>query len=112
VAFGPFTLHGNRSWRIGGDHVRLEAVARDGFVDEGGDPREGNLALVVIERGNGETVRQWIRAGDPFVLGGEEWTLTRIGDRGRIAEWSGHEPAVPARQPGRFAVFTPGRPRP
>jgi hypothetical protein len=107
MAVGPFTVHGNRSWRIGGDSVRVEAVAREGFLDADGDPHEGTVGLIVIARAGGEEERSWLQVGERVVLGGEEWELSRVGDRGKIAEWLSGEPGVPRRQPGRFAIFSP-----
>jgi hypothetical protein len=107
LAFGPFTVHGSRAWRIGGDLVRVDAVAREGFVDASGDPHEGTVAMIVIDRAGGTKERSWLHVGERIVLGREQWVLTRVGDRGRIAEWMSHEPVVPTKQPGRFAVFAP-----
>jgi hypothetical protein len=108
MALGPFTVHGTRTWRIGRDVVRVDAVAREGAPGEGGDPHEGTIALIVIRRGNWPTPEQvWMRVGESVELGGEQWTLSRAGDRGRVAEWAAHEPTVPGRQPGRFAIFAP-----
>jgi hypothetical protein len=103
-------VHGTRTWRIGRDVVRVDAVAREGALADGGDPDEATIALIVIRRGNWPTPEEvWMRVGETVELGGGPWILSRAGDRGRVAEWAAHEPTVPGRQPGRFAIFTPAK---
>jgi hypothetical protein len=100
-------VHGTRSWRQGYDEVRIDGVAARGYVDDDGESHDGPVALVLIRRPGGVEERRHMAVGDRVVLGGEWWQLTRIGDRGRMAEWLSHEPTVPGRQPGRFCVFSP-----
>ena len=105
---GPFTVHGSRSWMIGGDSLTVKAVAREGSPAGESDAHAGTAALVVITRSDGAVERAWAHVGDAIVFGGRAWTISRVGDRGRMAEWSGHESLVAyGGQPGRFVVFAP-----